>query len=252
MASTVRPPDRAGRRHAPETGHPDRQLRFHAAADGGHGSVRPRSSSAARSRPATRRPSSPSTARRGWPWGLPAIWRPGRGFSGLVADDETSLYDSLIFALYYLGGAAGAEGRAPAFRRPGPHQRLPLRGRPGVRPPGRHRRLHDRPRPAQGRRPGRLAKLAAETGGRSFFARRHGGAHRRLRGIEHDLRSRYRISYQSSNTRPDDAFRTVRVQVGKPGLEARTISGYYPYPGHPSLPRDQHLPRMGCRRCSQT
>ena len=49
-----------------------------------------------------------------------------------------------------------------------------------------------------------------------------------LRDFESDLRSRYRISYQSSNTRPGEAFRTVRVQVAKPGTEARTISGYYP------------------------
>ena len=28
--------------------------------------------------------------------------------------------------------------------------------------------------------------------------------------------------------RPGEAFRSVRVQVAKPGLEARTISGYYP------------------------
>ena len=46
--------------------------------------------------------------------------------------------------------------------------------------------------------------------------------------IEKDLRSRYRITYQSSNTRPGEAFRAVRVQVDKPGAEARTISGYYP------------------------
>ncbi|HEX9944869.1 MAG TPA: hypothetical protein VGG03_22900, partial [Thermoanaerobaculia bacterium] len=74
----------------------------------------------------------------------------------------------------------------------------------------------------------RLSRLAAETGGRSFFLKETGELGQAYQAIETDLRSRYRISYQSSNTTPSDAFRAVRVEVGKQGLEARTISGYYP------------------------
>ena len=73
-----------------------------------------------------------------------------------------------------------------------------------------------------------LARLAAETGGRSFFLRDVAGLEAAYQTIERDLRSRYRISYQSSNTKPGDAFRAVKVQVARKGLEARTISGYYP------------------------
>jgi hypothetical protein len=67
------------------------------------------------------------------------------------------------------------------------------------------------------------------TGGRSFFAKDASELAGVYSQIEKDLRAQYRIAYQSSNTGTDGAFRTVQVQMAKEGgLEARTISGYYP------------------------
>jgi VWFA-related protein len=150
------------------------------------------------------------------------------GLSGLVAEDETSLYDSLIFSLYHLGGAPGqravlllsdGEDRTSGFHF---EDALECARRAGIavyaiglglkKDDGTHR----------------LALLAAETGGRSFFIQGTEELEKAYGEIERDLRSRYRISYQSSNTRPGDTFRTVQVKVARPGLEARTISGYYP------------------------
>jgi VWFA-related protein len=150
------------------------------------------------------------------------------GLSGLIAEEETSLYDSLIFSLYYLGGAPGQRAvlllsdgldRTSGFRF---EDALECARRAGI---AVYTIGLDLPK---GEAAQRLAKLAAETGGRSFLLQGAVELDRAYAEIEHDLRSRYRISYQSSNTRSDDKFRTVRVQVGKPGLEARTISGYYP------------------------
>jgi Ca-activated chloride channel homolog len=150
------------------------------------------------------------------------------GLSGLVAEEETSLYDSLIFSLYHLGGAKG--------------QRAVLLLSDGM---DRTSSFHFEDALESARRAGiavyaiglglkkddgthRLARLAAETGGRSFFIQGTEELEKAYGEIERDLRSRYRISYQSSNTRPGDAFRAVQVKVARPGLEARTISGYYP------------------------
>lgn len=150
------------------------------------------------------------------------------GFDGLVADDETSLWDSVIFSLYYLGGASGQ--RAVVVLSDGEDHTS---------------RFHFEDTLESARRAGiavyilgidltrgaateRLSRLANDTGGRSFFVKSAEELPAVYSAIEKDLRSRYRITYQSSNTRPGEAFRAVRVQVDKPGLEARTISGYYP------------------------
>jgi Ca-activated chloride channel homolog len=150
------------------------------------------------------------------------------GLSSLTADDETSLYDSLIFALNYLGGAKGqravvllsdGEDNTSSFHF---EDTLESARRAGV---AIYAIGIDLPKEGAS---GQLARLAAETGGRSFFVRgtdELGGVYQQ---IQRDLRSRYRISYQSSNTRPGDAFRAVRLAVARPGVEARTISGYYP------------------------
>jgi VWFA-related protein len=150
------------------------------------------------------------------------------GLSGLRADEETSLYDSLIFSLYYLGGATGqravlllsdGEDRTSSFRFA---DALESARRAGIAVYTIGIDLPKGPAAEQ------LSKLAAETGGRSFFLKGMDGLDAACQEIGRDLRSRYRLSYQSSNTAPGQAFRAVRVEVGKPGLEARTISGYYP------------------------
>jgi Ca-activated chloride channel family protein len=150
------------------------------------------------------------------------------GLSGLVAEEETSLYDSLIFSLYYLGGTSGQRAvlllsdgldRTSSFRF---EDALECARRAGI---AVYTIGLDLPHDAAAQR---LARLAAETGGRSFFLEGTAELGQAYEEIERDLRSRYRISYQSSNTRPGEAFRTVRVEVARPGVEARTISGYYP------------------------
>lgn len=150
------------------------------------------------------------------------------GLSGLTASDETSLYDSLIFSLYYLGGTSGQRAvlllsdgldRTSRFQY---DDVLECARRAGI---AVYVIGIDLPR---GDASQRLSRLAAETGGRSFFLKGTGELGQTYQAIETDLRSRYRISYQSTNTTASDAFRAVRVEMAKQGMEARTISGYYP------------------------
>ncbi|MFL6193653.1 MAG: VWA domain-containing protein [Thermoanaerobaculia bacterium] len=150
------------------------------------------------------------------------------GLSGLMADEETSLYDSLIFSLYYLGGARGQ--RAVLLLSDGDdhtsgfhfEDALESARRAGIAVYTIGLGL------PKGPAADRLTRLAAETGGRSFLLPDTNGLDQAYQEIARDLRSRYHLAYESTNTHTGDAFRAVRVEVGKPGLEARTISGYYP------------------------
>ena len=73
-----------------------------------------------------------------------------------------------------------------------------------------------------------LARLARETGGSCHFLRTTSELSGVYAQIEKELRAQYKIVYQSSNPGTDDAFRAVQVRLAKAGMEARTVSGYYP------------------------
>jgi VWFA-related protein len=152
----------------------------------------------------------------------------GGGLAGLTAEGETALYDSLIFSLYYFAGIRGqrailvlSDGQDEASRFTF-EETLEYARRAGVTiytiglgiPSGDAR--------------GKLARLADETGGRSFFLSDLAGLEGIYRSIQEELRSQYLIAYQSSNTSGEDGFRTVELAVGRPGVKVKTITGYYP------------------------
>ena len=84
-------------------------------------------------------------------------------------------------------------------------------------------------RAAARRVPGREARVVAqETGGRAFFIKSAAELSAIYATIQQDLRSQYLVAYQSTNTSPESNFRTVEVKVAQPGLEAKTLHGYYP------------------------
>ncbi|HVF59891.1 MAG TPA: VWA domain-containing protein [Thermoanaerobaculia bacterium] len=153
------------------------------------------------------------------------------GLTGLVAEDRTALYDSLVYTLHYLSGAKGqrtvlllSDGvdKGSRFRF---EQALESARRAGIAIYAVGMDLAPAEAAAAKET---LSRLAAETGGRSFFIAGTEALPGVYREIERELRAQYRIAYQSSNAGVEDRFRLVQVQVGGPGLEARTISGYYP------------------------
>jgi VWFA-related protein len=150
------------------------------------------------------------------------------GLAGLKAERGTALYDSLIFALHYFNGITGqravlvlSDGKDESSRFRA-EDALEYARRAGVTiysiglalPKGEARR--------------RLDQFAGETGGRSFFIESAGELPGIYAAIEEELRSQYLLAYQSSNTRGGDQFRTVEVKLGRSGLDAKTIRGYYP------------------------
>jgi Ca-activated chloride channel family protein len=153
------------------------------------------------------------------------------GVAAITAEGGTALYDSLIYALYYFSGIKGKralvvlsdgadEGSRYSFEEALDYARrtgvaiypigLGLPAKEGVQ----IRML--------------LQRLADETGGRSFFISRAAELAKVYESIERELRTQYLLTYQSSATGKDGAFRAVEVAVQRDGAEAKTIRGYYP------------------------
>jgi VWFA-related protein len=154
------------------------------------------------------------------------------GLAGLVAEGETALHDSLVYALHYFSGLRGKRalvllsdgedvGSAYTF-----DDALDFARRTGV--PIYTIGLGVAQRDAMSRT--KLIRLAQDTGGRSFFIDSAEGLAHVYSRIETELRAQYLIAYQSTQTAEagNDRYREVDLEVKKPGLNAKTMRGYYP------------------------
>ncbi|RMH23366.1 MAG: VWA domain-containing protein [Acidobacteria bacterium] len=153
----------------------------------------------------------------------------GSGLAGLVAEGRTALYDSVMFALYYFTSIRGqrailvlSDGKDESSRFTF-DETLDYARRAGITIYTIGFRLGGE---LGARR--RLARLADETGGRSFFISGIEELEPVYATIQRELRSQYLIAYQSTNTSDDDAFRTVKLEVDRPDVVVKTLSGYYP------------------------
>jgi VWFA-related protein len=148
------------------------------------------------------------------------------GLAGLKAERGTALYDSIIFTLYYFTGVKGQramllltdgkdEGSRFTFE-----DAMEYARRAGVTIYAIG--LGDDPDKRK------LEKLSGETGGRAFFLKSVDELAGIYATVENELRSQYLIAYQSSNTSGGNTFRSIDLKVSKPGMEVKTIRGYYP------------------------
>jgi len=152
------------------------------------------------------------------------------GLAGLKPDGNTALYDSLIYALHYFGGIKGkraiillSDGRDEGSRYTY-NDTLEYARRSGVALYTVGISLASRDTDVRLK----LNQLAEETGGRAFFIDRAGALAEVYKSIESEVRSQYLLAYQSSKSGNEEKFRTVEVKLAKPGLEAKTLRGYYP------------------------
>ena len=152
------------------------------------------------------------------------------GLAGLKAERGTALYDSLVFALYYFNGLKGQRALVLLSDGKDEHSRftyedtLEYARRAGVSIYTIGLKL---PKTQMEPRK-KLGRLAAETGGRSFFIKDPSELPAIYEAIQKELRSRYYLAYQSTNTESDNDFRSIEVQVARNGVEAKTLRGYYP------------------------
>ena len=148
----------------------------------------------------------------------------------LNADRETALYDAVVFGLFQFSGVRGR--KALIVLTDGEDnvsqmdfdQALEYAQRSGVTIytigidlPLSKLRIRTQ-----------LRKLARSTGGEVFFIARASGLERIYEQIDRELRTQYLVAYTSNNEDDSDEFRQVEVEVDQPGVEVRTISGYYP------------------------
>lgn len=150
------------------------------------------------------------------------------GLVGLEVEGETALYDSVIYSLWYFSGVRGK--RALVLLSDGEDSRSRYRFEDALEYARRagvaiYTIGLGLPAKADLARSA-LMRLAAETGGRSFFVSRNDDLGDVYRSIELELRSQYLLAYQSPAT--GEGFRRVEVEVERPGVTAATVRGYYP------------------------
>jgi Ca-activated chloride channel family protein len=153
------------------------------------------------------------------------------GLAGIKAERGTALYDSLIFTLYYFNGIRGQ--RVVLLLSDGNDENskftfddaLEYARRTGVaiysiglKVSGKDAKLAKKT----------LTQIAEETGGRSFFIESAEELAAVYSAIQDEIRSRYLVAFQSSNTTQSKAFREVEVRLARPGLEIKAMKGYYP------------------------
>ncbi|MCB1057159.1 MAG: VWA domain-containing protein [Acidobacteria bacterium] len=167
------------------------------------------------------------------------LYRVVDGIEGLEADGDTHLWESIVYSLMELQSSAGKkalvvfsdgaeEEEALSFRT---CQRFAQRlGVPIyliVLHPGIAR--GDDLTASVKAFTRKLERLAGDTGGRAYFIPNTDHLDAIYREIDTELRSQYLLTYYAkARTDGDDEWREVTVDVEGKGLEARTISGYFP------------------------
>lgn len=154
----------------------------------------------------------------------------GRAMIALRADRSTAFFDATIYGLFQFSGVRGrkalvvlTDGEDNASKNPF-DRALDYAQRSGVT-------LYtvgiDLPM-TQIRSRSHLSRLAHATGGEAFFLGRDDSLVSVYDQINRELRTQYEIVYTSSSTASNEEFRKVTVRVSRPGVEVRTIAGYYP------------------------
>ncbi len=157
------------------------------------------------------------------------------GLSGLAAEGETALYDSILYALYYFGGLRGkralillTDGEDSASQH-GFDEVLDFARRSQVAIYSIGIDID----PREYRYRSRLQQLCNETGGRCFFVSGASELKRVYERIETEVRSQYLLVFESPEAEAG-AYHEVDVQLrggargrGRRGVTIRTIPGYF-------------------------
>lgn len=153
-----------------------------------------------------------------------------QAIDGLLAVGDTALHDALVHTLYYFRGVQGQ--RAVVLLSDGDDNAsfinykdvIEYAKRSGV---AIYTIGLNIPVFETGIR-NKLGELAEATGGRTFLSSNPEDLPGIYKQIETELRSRYLVAYNSSETSGVPGFRPVEVKMKKGGLKARTARGYYP------------------------
>lgn len=157
-----------------------------------------------------------------------------RSVEGLGASGSTALWDSMVFSLLEFAGMAGrkalvvltdgvdleshfgASDAVQMARRTGvPVYVIGMTGNDG-KGPWQHRAS--------------LRRLADSTGAHLFFIAGAGELAATYATIAEELRSQYVLAFQSDQPADEAGWRALRLEVDRPGLVVRSVSGYWASP----------------------
>jgi VWFA-related protein len=153
-----------------------------------------------------------------------------QAIDGLLAVGDTALHDALVHTLYYFRGVQGQ--RAVVLLSDGDDNASFINYKDAIEYAKRsgvavYTIGLNIPMFETGIR-NKLGELAEATGGRTFLTSNPEELHGIYKQIETELRSRYLVAYNSTETSGVPGFRPVEVKMKKGGLKARTARGYYP------------------------
>jgi VWFA-related protein len=153
-----------------------------------------------------------------------------QAIEGLQAAGETAIHDALVHSLYYFRGVQGQ--RAMILLSDGDDNKsyitfkdaMEYASHSGVAiyTIGLNLSVFDTSIKTK------LGELSLSSGGRAFFTNHPDELPAIYKQIETELRSRYLVAYNSTNSSDAPGFRPVEVKVKKSGVKARAARGYYP------------------------
>lgn len=153
-----------------------------------------------------------------------------QAIEGLQAAGETAIHDALVHSLYYFRGVQGQ--RAMILLSDGDDNKsyisfkdaMEYASHSGVAiyTIGLNLSMFDTGIKTK------LGELSLSSGGRAFFTNHPDELPAIYKQIETELRSRYLVAYNSTNSSDAPGFRPVEVKVKRSGIKARAARGYYP------------------------
>jgi len=166
-----------------------------------------------------------------------------KAIQGIVAEGGTALYDALVEAASRLRDFEGrkavvllSDGRDQAFKENAPGSLhlfdeavdAVVRGEVAVYAIGLGARLEDETDLSQRWTLKQILEiLSRRTGGRFYNPERAGQLSGVYDQISEDLNGQYAVAYSPKNDARDGKWRTVRVEVNRPGLKTFTRPGYF-------------------------
>jgi VWFA-related protein len=153
-----------------------------------------------------------------------------QAIEGLQAAGETAIHDALVHSLYYFRGVQGQ--RAMILLSDGDDNKsyisfkdaMEYASRSGVAiyTIGLNLSMFDTSIKTK------LGELSTSSGGRAFFTNHPDELPAIYKQIETELRSRYLVAYNSTNSNETPSFRLVEVKSKRSGVKIRAARGYYP------------------------
>ena len=156
---------------------------------------------------------------------------------GLEASGRTALWESMVFSLVQLQGVSGRKALVVFSDGADEDDQFPFRSAMTVarkmQVPIYLILMKKKPKEATGLSllvrsfTSRVDRLVEGTGGRVFYAKEYDNLGKVYEDIEEELRSQYLLAFYPKEPSRGESWRTIKIEVAKKGLEARTLEGYW-------------------------